>query len=197
MKKSLIVAIIILLSSSLNAQTEEHLKFKGIPINGSLNEFVSKLKKKGFDSEMEYDSKATILFGDFAGYRNCKIFVMAGANGNVKNVGVNISDNETDWKILYWQYSNLKNMLTTKYGMPSYSIERFNGLLQPETDNDKIRYTKRGDCEYETAWQFENGHIKLLISHMSFNYEEYCYVSLIYVDYQNNELDSNSAIDDL
>lgn len=198
MKKILLVAITLLLSVSLNAQsTEEHMKFKGIEMNCSLNEFVLKLKQKGFGSEEKFDDRTSILYGDFAGYRNCKTFVFAGANGQVSHVGIGISDNENDWDILYSQYSNLKEMMLTKYGSPTYSIERFNCLYQPETDKDKMYYTKRGDCEYETAWKFDNGHIKLLISHLCVNHYDYCYVSMIYVDEQNYVINQDSAIEDL
>lgn len=198
MKKILLVAITILLSISLNAQnTMEHLKFKGVLMDGSLNEFVRELKKKGFGSEERFNDGTTILYGDFAGHRHCKVIVFAGESGNVTHLGVSLSDDEHDWGILSWQYFDLKEKLITKYGAPYYSFERFNTMYQPDTDGEKIYYARRGDCEYETAWKFENGHIKLLISHLRVDYRDYCYVSLIYVDKQNYDLDEDSALDDL
>lgn len=39
--------LMVLISSSF-AQNSEHLKFKGVPIDGTLNEYVSKMKQAGF-----------------------------------------------------------------------------------------------------------------------------------------------------
>ena len=52
MKKIILVLTFFLTASNLMAQ--EHLSFKGIPIEGSMTEFCQKLKAKGFspiDSE--------------------------------------------------------------------------------------------------------------------------------------------------
>ena len=75
MKKSflfLIFMIIIALSSF--AQTTEHLKFKGVPIDGTLSEYVLKMKQAGFHL-IETDDGVAVLEGEFAGYRGCLIGV--------------------------------------------------------------------------------------------------------------------------
>ncbi len=46
MKK--IVSILILLLCMVSMQAEEHLKFMGIPLNGTINQFQVKLQAKGF-----------------------------------------------------------------------------------------------------------------------------------------------------
>ena len=177
--------------------SDSHLKFKGIPLDGSMDNMVSQLETKGFKQLIKYDANNTIMIGDFAGYKNCQIFVVSNAYDNVKQVAINFSDDERDWYLLFSQYSNLKNMLTTKYGTPYSSVERFNCTYQPQTDTDKMYYARRGDCEYESLWVFHEGSIKLIISHLRVKYSDYCYVTLIYLDKQNHEADNNSAIDDL
>ena len=43
-----LITIIILCLCYIQAFSEEHLKFLGFPIDGSVNEYASKLKSKGF-----------------------------------------------------------------------------------------------------------------------------------------------------
>ena len=45
---------------------QEHLTFKGVPIDGTLSEYVAKMKSAGFKYLGEQDGTA-ILQGDFAG----------------------------------------------------------------------------------------------------------------------------------
>ena len=45
----------------------EHLSFKGVPIDGTLNEYVSKMKAAGF-SYLGTQEGAASLLGDFAGF---------------------------------------------------------------------------------------------------------------------------------
>lgn len=51
-----------------------HLKFKGVPIDGTLKEFVSRMKRKGFKS-VGFDNGTAVLEGDFAAYKECAIYV--------------------------------------------------------------------------------------------------------------------------
>ena len=69
---SLIFAVAFVLSSF--AQTTEHLKFKGVPIDGTLSEYVLKMKQAGFQL-IETDDGVAVLEGEFAGYRDCMIGV--------------------------------------------------------------------------------------------------------------------------
>ncbi len=52
----------------------EHLSFKGVPIDGTLNEYVSKMKTAGFSYLGTQDGTA-ILQGDFAGFKSCTVGV--------------------------------------------------------------------------------------------------------------------------
>ena len=48
MKRNLFLLLFAIVTLSTFAQTtSEHLTFKGVPIDGTLTEFVSKLKQKG------------------------------------------------------------------------------------------------------------------------------------------------------
>jgi hypothetical protein len=57
----------ILISLNLGAQTAEnqHLLFKGVPIDGTMNEYVAKMKLNGF-VVIATEPGATMLQGEFA-----------------------------------------------------------------------------------------------------------------------------------
>lgn len=48
MKK--IILTLTVLFATINVMAQDHLSFKGIPIEGSMTEFCQKLKAKGFTS---------------------------------------------------------------------------------------------------------------------------------------------------
>lgn len=79
---SLIFAVAFVLSSF--AQSSEHLKFKGVLIDGTLNEYVLKMKQVGFQL-IEKDDGVALLEGEFARYRGCLIAVSTLKSVNVVN----------------------------------------------------------------------------------------------------------------
>ena len=72
MKKLFIILFATLIALASSAQTASpHLSFKGVPIDGTLNEYVQKRKQKGFDYLGTEDGIA-ILSGDFGKYKGKK-----------------------------------------------------------------------------------------------------------------------------
>ncbi|MEY4572622.1 MAG: hypothetical protein RLZ10_1865, partial [Bacteroidota bacterium] len=67
----------IILSLNLSAQSTEnqHLLFKGVPIDGTMNEYVAKMKLNGF-VVMDSEPGTYVLQGDFAGYKDCFVGVV-------------------------------------------------------------------------------------------------------------------------
>jgi hypothetical protein len=66
--KTKILTLILSLTVMLTfAQTSEHLSFKGVPIDGTLNEYVSKMKNSGF-TLIGIEDGVAMLKGDFAAY---------------------------------------------------------------------------------------------------------------------------------
>jgi hypothetical protein len=63
---SLVVAFIAI-SSFSQILPSSHLTFKGVPIDGTLNEYVTKMKQNGFTLTSTEDGVA-MLKGDFAAY---------------------------------------------------------------------------------------------------------------------------------
>lgn len=172
-----------------------HLKFKGVPIDGSLDKFVERMKRSNFKL-VDTDDGMAVLTGDFADFKECTIYV---ATLEGKDLVSRISvafPNEEQWEYLYGDYKHLKEMLTEKYGKPSSCVEKFQGSygLKPTDDNDKMHYVKFDKCKYETRFQASNGEIVLWIEHdEGLN----CCVMLAYKDKENGSAIRKHAMDDL
>jgi hypothetical protein len=175
------------------AQTSEHLTFKSVPIDGTLNEYVLKMKQNGFNHIQTEDGNA-ILNGDFAGYKDCVIGVSTLKQKDlVHKIAVIFSDKKT-WSTLSSNYFDLKQMLTEKYGEPSQVIEKFDGSSEPRDDEDRMYNVKFDNCKYYSIWETDKGEIQLSIKH---NNVTSCYVVLAYFDKINSAKIKAKAIDDL
>lgn len=193
METKFLTSIVALTTMLTFAQTSEHLLFKGVPIDGTLNEFVSKMKETGF-THLGTKNGTAILSGDFAGYQDCSVVVSTLKQKDlVYKIGVLFPKQDT-WSRLSANYFNLKQMLTEKYGEPSYIVEKFDGYSQPSDDNDKMYEVRRDRCKYYTIWQTEKGKIQLSIDH---NDVSSCFVKLAYFDKINSDIVKAYAKDDL
>ncbi len=175
------------------AQTEpEHLTFKGVPIDGTLDEYVAKMKQAGFTYLTTHDGIA-VLEGDFAGYKGCTVSVSTLKAANVVNtIGVMFT-NHDDWASLEKDYNNLKAMLTEKYGAPSECVEQFQGYEAPESNNEKMIYLQMNNCTWRTVFSTSKGHIELSITSGDYSY----YAMLRYFDKANTATVRAKAIEDL
>lgn len=196
MKKLLLIITFAIMALCSNAQSNsEHLKFKGVPIDGTVTEFAKKLEEKGFKTLIN-QGDSYIMTGDFAGYSDCLIVFMNTKNTKeVYGVGVIPSFCDT-WSELILQYDTFKSNLTQKYGKPTGSIEKFNGGT-PSSDMSKFYAVQFGDCDYKTWFELENGSISVAITSKKKGSEKSCYVVLIYTDKVNEAKEKQNAIDDL
>lgn len=191
MKRIITLGLAIMIAFATTAQTG-HLTFKGVPIDGTLNEFVGKLKQKGL-TQIGKDKGVAILEGEFAAFKGCTIGVYEHESGLVNRVGVMFPKRDT-WSMLYSDYSKLKEMLTQKYGEPSDVTEEFQGYSTPRTDGDKMYAVELDRCKYVCDFTTEEGLIELRIAHNSVTS---CFVVLVYIDAENELKVQSSAIDDL
>ena len=173
--------------------TTKHMTFKGVPIDGTLNEYVSKMKQSGF-TLIETEDGVAMLKGDFAAYKDCIIGV-ATLKGKdpVSRITVIFPNRET-WATLASNYFNLKELLTEKYGEPSEVVEEFDTYSEPDDDNSKMHAVEMNNCKYYTTFELENGSIQLSIGNDGFSSS---FVMLSYYDKINTEKVRQKAIDDL
>ena len=76
-----------------------HLKFKGVPIDGKLDEFKSRMKRKGFKHIGTQDN-AEILQGDFADFKECMIYVSTLDNKDLVSKISVVFPEQKQWKYL-------------------------------------------------------------------------------------------------
>jgi hypothetical protein len=192
--RTIFLTFIVALTSTLTfAQTSEHLLFKGVPVDGTLNEYVSKMKQSGFTHILTDDGTA-ILNGDFAGYKDCSVRVATLKQKDlVYKIAVNFPNKDT-WSRLSANYLDLKEMLTEKYGKPSDKVEKFDGYSQPENDFSKMSAVYSDRCKFYSVWNTDKGEIQLSIDHESMLR---CFVKILYFDKVNGAIINAKAKDDL
>jgi hypothetical protein len=193
MRKLFLTLIFVLLIMKISAQNSEHLSFKGVPINGTLNEYVSKMTQNGF-THIQTENGTAILSGDFAGYKDCTVGVTTLKQKDLIYKIVVIFSDQDSWSKLSTNYFELKEMLTQKYGKPTNVVEKFDGDSQPNEDRDRMHEVKFDNCKYYSVWRTDKGEIQLSIDH---NSVISCFVKLLYFDKINSSEIKAKAIDDL
>ena len=121
--KHLLCTLLLTLTVCLCSAQTEHMKFKGIPMEGTLQSFTLKLKAKGY-VPLGTEDGVSVLKGEFAGYKNCHIYAVADKSGMICRVCVEFPKMDK-WADLESCYSSYKDMLTEKYGEPKVCVEEF------------------------------------------------------------------------
>lgn len=192
--KIIILTLTLLLTAMLTfAQSTEHLSFKGVPIDGTLSEYVTKMKQNGF-LLLSTENEIAILSGDFAGYKDCKVGVSTLKQKDLVYKIVVLFPNKETWSTLSGNYFDLKQMLTEKYGEPSEVFEKFDTYSQSMDDSYKMHQVGMDRCKYYSVFQTAKGAIELAIDHDSVISK---YVTLVYSDKINSEIMKAKAKGDL
>lgn len=163
MKKLILLFFGICFSVIMLAQNEtSHAIFKGMFIDGDINEFEQKLLEQGYEL-VEKDESSVAVMGSFAGKEDCVIYVVGTpVSKTVCKIAVYLEESSS-WQTLKAEYLNLKKLYTEKYGRPK-SNERF---YKPyyEGDGYEISALRREKCTYSSKFESENTIIDLLISY--------------------------------
>lgn len=142
MKKLVLFVISILLTQSVCAQ-QEHMKFMGVELTGSLNSFAEKFEKQHPDFKMTESDGSTIRYkGDFYKFGECEISIISSsALYNCVTKGLVTIKNI---RIYTDELKQLFRDLNSKYGFYTI-VEKY--------DNDilKLRWTtEKGIVEVNT-----------------------------------------------
>lgn len=180
-----------MLFAVISIMAQEHLSFKGIPIEGSMTAFCQKLKAKGFTS-IGRDNNLTLFTGDFAG-RNATVGVTATDDGKDVFAVVVLFDPSGEWNTLVNTYDYYKDLYTRKYGKPSISKEKNPALSDSNTA--LMAEVHQGTVVYGSVWEVTGGDIQLSIEKSSGVYEGM--VMIRYRDSQNIETKIQNDLDDI
>ena len=180
----------------ISEEESDHLFFKGVPIDGSLEEYVARMKYAGFEYIGTQEDGTAILQGDFAGFKACLIGVAAIQPLDIVNKIIVLFPERDGWASL----EGLKALLTEKYGKPSECVEEFLGLYSRElgsnTEGDKLMALKTDACTWRAVYRVPKGRIELSVENHGGMIGE-SRVVLRYYDKINSEAVKQQALDDL
>ena len=141
----------------ISEEESDHLFFKGVPIDGSLEEYVARMKYVGFEYVGKQEDGTAILQGDFAGFKACLVGVAAIQPLDIVNKIIVLFPERDDWAFLEGDYNGLKALLTEKYGKPSECVEEFHGLYSGEfgsnTEGDKLMALSMDACIWRAVYR--------------------------------------------
>lgn len=182
---------LMLLLAVICVMAQEHLSFKGIPIEGSMTSFCQKLKAKGFTS-IGRDNNITLFTGDFTG-RKATVGVTATDDGKNVFAVVVFFDPSGEWNTLVNTYDYYKDLYTRKYGEPTISKEK--NPAHSDSNTALMAEVHQGTVVYGSAWEVTGGDIQLSIEKTSGVYEGM--VMIRYRDSQNVEAKIKNDLDDI
>lgn len=197
--KKIIISVVFVLTAvisfaqvQVNSESSAHLTFKGVPIDGTLQEYVLKMQKNGF-THLGTEDGIAMLKGDFASYKNCMLVAATLKQKDlVSTIKVIFPECDT-WSYLSSNYFTLKELLTEKYGEPSECVEKFDGST-PSDDDSKMHAVGFDNCKYYTTFETDRGSIQLSIGHQSVVAS---FVMLAYYDKINGDIIRAKAIEEL
>lgn len=177
--------------AAISAIAQEHLSFKGIPIEGSITTFCQKLKAKGLVQVHSTDN-IRLFTGDFTG-RDATIGVVADQTGkNVFSVVV-IFPESGEWNTLVNTYDYYKELYTEKYGNPSFSRE--SNPSRSDSNTSLMAEVHQGTVVYGSVFNAPGGTIELSIDKADGVYKGQ--VIIRYKDSQNIQEKRQSDLDEI
>lgn len=191
MKKAFLIILLSLYAAFCYAQSDSHLKFKGIPIDGNYKEFAQKLVQKGFKM-VESSQDGILLTGNFMATPSVMVLVYPDPTSkNVSTVSAMIEAGD-NWPTIESKYYDVVSIYKEKYGEPSQHVEEFTTEVHND-DYFKKNALRYDQCDYKSLWEIDGGRIVLSLAYFQLNY----YVVCAYVDEQNVKALHQTIIDDI
>lgn len=178
--KRLFTFLFLFVSLNLSAQ---HLSFKGVPIDGNITEFVSKMKAQGYvthELNGQVGNNTYILKGQFAGMSDCTILILYSTLTKTVCKVVVSSDDYTSWSSVKNQYTTLSEAFSKKYTQTTDFCE----FVSPYYEGDGYEFlaldSGKGMCA--SLYEAEGGTIVLEITAVN---SRKGYVKIVYEDKAN------------
>lgn len=132
--------------ASLPQPEKGHLEFMGVPIDGNLRAFREYLQIQSGMQKVKNEGKTSILFGKFAGYKDCRIYIFSYSDDlEVWRTGLEIPSTAFETQEEFEAVRTaLNNGLTDIYGAPvngAFRTENGRIELYPASRNDKGKIT--------------------------------------------------------
>lgn len=133
--------------------------FNGVSISGNLQTCVSNFKQKGF-TFVKYNPYGATMSGMVSNKQVELYIVVTPKSKTVCKVAVYFPK-RNNWSNLYTEYSDMKDLLTAKYGDPDLNVEKF---LYPYELGDGFETTaiSTEKCDYTTIW-LDRGNTNIVV----------------------------------
>lgn len=154
MKRIIALFFTVALCISLSAQ--EHFKFKGVEINGSVSSFYNKLKQQIPDLKGIIEEGIGSYTGTFAN-KECTIICYPNSKGNVYMVAVVFPD-ERSWASIKSSFLDYCSILTEKYGTPIAKLRQFSSPYY-EGDGYEISAFHQDKATWVNMYETDNGSV--------------------------------------
>ena len=182
------ILIITLCLCVFSGYSQEHLRFKNVPMDGTVTNFAATLKKQGF-AIAEEKRNLFVLTGTFIN-RPCEVRKKKKKKTAAIWKVVVLLPTVKDWAPLKIDYMSLKNAFVDKYG-EGKSYEFFSKPYA-EGESDEMEALSFGRCHYITYWEKPEGTVALQITtegRITITYEDALNRSLY--DKENSQVISN------
>ena len=175
MKK--IISVIFAFCICLSISAKEHIKFMGIPLDGTIENFALKLKAKGVTYDAALSKKLSpgskLYKGTFMG-ENATFLVYFNTKSKVVfGVMVNMSYSSTE--LAFVPFKNISEQLLKKYPKAVYEASK-----DSKGDTNGVTFSIPNEAETESI-----GIIIQTLNQSQSYLKEDCTISLMYTDVEN------------
>ena len=178
--KKLLLTICSSLFCVLSYAQTEHLTFKGLPIDGSKQEFVKELQSQGY---VYVDDD--ILSGTFIG-RDSYVFIYGTPITNTVWRVVALFESPYDnWSSIKRAYDGLVDVYTKKYGAPFLDKKEFKSPYK-EGDGHELYALKSDRCVYSTSFACTKNGVN--VGYVAISMTTNCNIIIEYEDDINSDL---------
>lgn len=150
MKRCMLVLTVLLATTLAWLNAQEHMMFMKTPIDGTISEFATKMRAKGF-VQAEVGKNCIIMEGEFMG-KDCVLGIHGTSRTKtVWKVLVVFTKDYTSWYSIKRDYTDIVDSYTEKYGIPSDTYHFFSSPYY-EGDGYEIQALKMDKCTYRNFW---------------------------------------------
>lgn len=154
-----IITFLLVCLIGLTAYSQEHLKFKGIEIDGKIEQMAKKLEAAGFECTSPDKSS---FKGVFAG-REASISVFTNMVDNVYRIAVSYDMSNTPWRAIKTEMVVFEENLTKKYGAPTSAIYEFDRHYADGSGREINGFMMERN-HWSTNWEIETGNIGIMFA---------------------------------
>ena len=181
--KKLLLTICTSLFCVLSYAQTEHLTFKGLPIDGSKQEFVKELQSQGYNVPKMGDDD--ILSGTFIGQDSYVFIYDTPITNTVWKVGVLFKSTYDNWSTIKRVYDDLVDVYTKKYGAPILDQKEFKSPWR-EGDGHELYALRFDRCVYRTAFVCTKNGVN--VGYVEIRMTTNCKIIIGYEDSINSDL---------